>query len=92
MSPKIKDGFSEKGYVPEFWGRFIRQRAMSPIFEDGFFGIKLCPRKSGTVFWKNVMSPIFGDTFFGKALCPRTLLIGSTDCATLLSKVLAQTN
>jgi len=88
MSPKIGDGFSEKGYVPEFF----RQRAMSPIFGDGFFGINLCPRKSGTVFRKNATSPIFGDAFFGKALCPRILLIDSTDGATLLSKVLAQTN
>jgi len=37
MSPKIGDGFSGKGYVPEFRGHFFQQKAMSRIFGDGFF-------------------------------------------------------
>jgi len=51
----------------------------------------LCPENRGRFFRKKGMSPNFGDTFFGKRLCPR-LLMYSTDGATLLSKVLAQTN
>jgi len=63
---------------------FFDKKVMSPKVGDGLF--------SGTVFRKKTMSPNFGDGFFGKALCPRILLIESTDGATLLFKVLAQTN
>jgi len=65
---------------------------MSPKIGDSFSVKSYVPEFRGRCFPAKGYVPIFGDAFFGKALCPRILLIDSTDGATLLSKVLVQTN
>jgi len=59
---------------------YLKNDAMSQKIGDGFSEKRYVPDFRARLFWQSAI------------ICPRILLIDSTDGATLLSKVLAQTN
>ena len=64
MSPKIGDGFSEKRYVPDFWGLIFSPKGYVPDFRGRFFRYKAMSPKIGNGFSEKRYVPDFWGRFF----------------------------